>query len=264
MTRDGPERPVKTVENAFDIVTTLRQQGEMSVTDLATELGMAKSTVHRHLETLVDGGWVARTEHSYRVGLRFLDVGIATRNADPVYQYTRDRIDELSEQTGEKVWCVVEQNGQGVHLYGALGKNSVQTYARVGQRTYLHQHAAGKAILAHRPREEVEAIVERHGLPPITDETITDPAVLFEELERIRERGYSTNLEESVAGLHAVGTAITDQDGYALGSISVSGPATRLTVDVLETQIAETLLEVVNEIEINMEYAGQSDDYTLE
>ncbi|RQG94166.1 IclR family transcriptional regulator [Natrarchaeobius chitinivorans] len=264
MDHDAPTRPVKTVQTAFEIVLTLRDLTEATVTELASELDLAKSTVHRHLMTLTEQGWVVRDGAQYRVGLRFLDVGIATRNANPIYRYTCDRVADLAEKTGEKAWCIVEQNGRGVHLYGESGTSPVQTYARPGQLTYLHQHAAGKSILANRPREEVERIIEVHGLPEITDQTITDPDELFEELEKTRRRGVAFNEEESVVGLNAVGAAITDQSGYALGAISISAPVARLQPEEMESDIAELLIETVNEIEINMEYAGGQDEYPLE
>lgn len=249
------ERPVKTVENAFAILERIKRDGGAGVSDLARELGLAKSTVHRHLRTLKEQGCVRRDGDEYCVALRFLDFGIHAREANDLYDVAKPKVDELAEETGEKVWCVVEEHGYSYHLYGASGKHSVLTGARTGQRGYLHQLAAGKAILAYLPDERVREIIERRGLSGQTDATITEEAALFVELEEIRERGFAFNREESIDGLHAVGAPVRDADGTPIGGISISGPANRLTGDRFDTELPGLLLGATNEIELNYTYS---------
>lgn len=249
-------RPVTTTQTAVSIIEFLKRTGPATVSTVAEHLDVARSTAHRHLTTLLNEEWVAKDDSNgtYRVSLNVFHIGASVRKENLLYQFAEDRVDELGDKTGERVWCIVEEGGRGVHLYGA-SNSVVNTYAHVGARTYLHQHAAGKSILAFRPREEVSSIVARHGLKAITDNTITDKETLFEELEQIAERGYAVNREESFRGLHAVGVPVCDDDGYALGAISISGPAHRLKGDLLESELPETLLGVANEIEINISNA---------
>lgn len=56
--------------------------------------------------------------------------------------------------------------------------------------------ATGKAVLSQLPREEVESIIDKWGLPMMTENTITDREALFEDLATAREQGYSINNEE--------------------------------------------------------------------
>ncbi|WIV66999.1 IclR family transcriptional regulator [Natrialbaceae archaeon AArc-T1-2] len=247
-------RTINAVETAFDIVEHLKEVDGAGVTELATELDLAKSTVHNHLATLYSKGYVVRDGDTYRVALRFLDLGNYAREEDPLYQVGQEKVDELAAETGEKVWILAEEHGRAVHLYDASGKRSVRTYARTGQLNYLHQLAAGKAILAYLPDERVMEIIDRYGLPARTDDTITDPDELRADLERIRERGFAQNREESIPGLHAVGVPITDEDGVAIGSLSLSAPAKRLRGERFDEKIPNLLLGVANEIEINMAY----------
>lgn len=255
-------RPVKTAQTALAIVEYLKQSDGATTTSVADHLDMARSTAHRHLQTLHEEGWVTRSDPdgTYQVSLNVFHVGASVREEHPVYQYSKERVEELADRTGEKAWCIVEEGGRGIHLYGA-SNSPVTTYARVGTRTHLHQHAAGKSILAFRPREEVRAILDEHGLPAITDETLTTADSLFEELDEIESRGFAVNREESFHGLHAVGVPVCDDSGYALGALSISGPAHRLKGDVLVAELPEILLEVANEIEINMSYAADEEDY---
>lgn len=252
MTGNARHRPVETVETAFDVVDLLERVNEAGITEIADELGLAKSTVHRHVKTLESRGFLVREGDDYRIGSRFLDYGIHARNRHPLYEVARPKIDELAAETDEKVWCAIEEHGIGVHVYGAEGRHSVRTHARVGLRTPLHQFAAGKAILAHLPDDRVEEVLAEHGLPARTSETITDRAELHDQLEAIRERGYAFNREESVAGVHAVGAPIRDGSGTAIGAISVTGPTNRLRGDLLTEELPDLLLGATNEVEINL------------
>lgn len=250
-----PNRPVKTVETASAMLAAIKAEGRLTLPELATELGLAKSTVHRHLETLENLNLVVRDGDAYRIGLRLLDLGLHARNERQLYHVAMPKVDELADKTGEKVWCITEEHGRSVHLYGASGEHSVQTHARKGQRGYLHQLAAGKAILSTLSRARVDEIVASHGLPKRTENTITDPDELFDNLERITERGYAFNREESVPRLNSVGVPITNPDGRAVGAISVSGPAHRVKDERFTDTLPDLLLGATNEIEINLSHA---------
>ncbi|MFB6119483.1 MAG: IclR family transcriptional regulator [Halobacteriaceae archaeon] len=245
-------RPVETVERAFEITDFLKENGPAPIGEITDHLGCAKSTVHRHLKTLEANSFLVQEDDVYRLGVRFLDYGVVARDKYELYHEAKPKVEELAEETEEKIWCAVEEHGRSVHIHGAEGKRSVRTYARVGHRNYLHQHAAGKAILANLPDDRIEEIIETYGLPARTEHTITERKVLWEEIEAIRDRGYAFNIEESVEDLHAIGAPITDEDGIAIGSISISGPANRLEGNFLREELPMLLLGTVNEITINL------------
>ena len=248
-------RPVETVERAFEIVDFLKEHGSATIVEITDHLGCAKSTVHRHLKTLEENSFLVHENGEYRLGIRFLDYGVVAREKYALYQEAKPKVDDLAAETEEKIWCAVEEHGRSIHIYGAEGKRSVRTHARVGHRNYLHQHAAGKAILANLPDERIDKIVDVYGLPKRTERTITDRDKLWTEIEAIRDRGYAFNIEESVEDLHAIGAPITDEDGVALGAISISGPANRLKGEFLREELSALLLGTVNEITINLAHS---------
>lgn len=255
MARDPTHRPVETVETAFDLIDVLKRTDGAGITELADELDLAKSTVHRHVKTLESRGLLVREGDGYRISTWFLDYGIHVRNRHRLFDVVRPKADDLAAETDEKVWCVIEEHGVGVHIYGARGRNSVRTHARIGKRTPLHQFAAGKAILAHLPSPRIEEIIDDHGLPGRTPETITDRDELRDSLERIRERGYAFNREESVGGVNAVGAPIRDESGTGIGAISVAGPANRLRDELLTDELPDLLLGATNEVEVNLAHS---------
>jgi DNA-binding IclR family transcriptional regulator len=252
---NSPSRPVKTVQSASEILSTIRRLEGATLAELDEALELSRSTIHRHLLTLENLDYITVSDGQYRVGLRMLEFGLHARRMREIFSVAVPKVEELATETGEKVWCVTEEHGRSVHLYGASGHRSVKTTAREGQRGHLHQLAAGKAILATFPRERVESIIEEHGLPPQTENTITDPDLLFEELDEISDRGYAFNLEESIPRLNSVGVPITDTEDIAIGSISISGPSNRINNDLLTEELPDLLLGATNEIEINLNYS---------
>lgn len=255
MVRDSDKpRLIKSDETLFDIIKLLQERDGAGVTELANEMGMAKSSIHIHLKSLEEHGFAVKRDDKYHIGLRFLDLGLWARDKMDIYHEAHPKVRNLAEETGEQAWCIVEENGLGVYIAGAVGKHSVKTDARIGDRRHLHILAAGKAILAHLPRDYVKEIIDRHGLPAKTEHTITDEDRLFDALDEIRNQRYALNLEETINGLNAVGVPILFDNQHVIGALAVSGAANRMDVDRCEGEISENLLAAANEIELNLSY----------
>lgn len=250
----GSSSHVSATEKSIAILEHLKEHGPTTLSDLADTLGHAKSTVHRHLATLEDSGFVAHTEDGYRVGLLFLDYGIHAQQERALFEAGRPKIDSLAEQVGEKVWLMAEENDYGVFIYHRQGRDVFRTYTRVGFRGHLHAFAAGKAVLANMPTDTVDRIIRRHGLPSYTEHTVTDETMLRSELEEIRDQGFALNRQESVKGVNAVATPVLVGPETPIGSICVAGPANRVSGAYLEEELPDILLGVANEIEVSLEY----------
>jgi DNA-binding IclR family transcriptional regulator len=255
MYNNPPNDPVDTVETAFGILETVLENEGATLTSLSNELGIAKSTVHRHVQTLVYREYLVHEDGQYHIGLRFLEYGKHAQTRKHGYQMVAEKVRDLAVETDERAQFMVEEFGQAVYVYREIGSRAVQTDPGVGRRIPIHTTSAGKAILAHIPREQVETIIERRGLPAVTEYTTTDRETLFEELEQIRERGFSINRQENVVGLHAVGAPVTGPEGDVLGALSISGPSHRLKGDQLENEVPDLLLGTVNELELNVFYS---------
>jgi DNA-binding IclR family transcriptional regulator len=107
--------------------------------------------------------------------------------------------------------------------------------------------------LAHLPDERVRELLAGE-LAQRTENTLTDPDELRDELERIRERGYAYSMQESVEGMRAVAAPIL-LDGTVVGSISLAGPANRFVGDRFETEIPDMVRGAANELELKLTYS---------
>lgn len=248
-------RTVKATETAFAVIEGLEELDGARVTVLADHLGLADSTVHSHLVTLSGMDYVVKEGDEYRLGSRFLKLGEAAKKRKAAFDLIEPKVKELVEETEERCQFIVEEHGRGVYLHRETGSRAVWTDSGLGKRIYLHATASGKAVLATLPEERVKQILDRWGFLKLTENTITDRATLFDELDAIREQGFAVNKEESTDGLRAVGVPITDSSGKLIGALSVSGPSHRMKGEWFNQEIPTLLLGTANEIELNLKYS---------
>lgn len=253
MSKDGT--PIKATKITFEIIDLLRKWDGAGVSKIATHLDKPTSTIHDHLRTLESEEYLINENGTYRVGARFLELGEQARSRMKVYHLSRPEVDNMAEKTGNHSNFMVEEHGRGVFLYKAKGENAVRLDTHVGMRVYLQTTALGKAILAYRPRDEVELILNRHGLPEITDNTVTDRDQLLTELNQIKERGYAIDDEERVQGMRCIAAPITNNEDRAVAAVSVSGPKSRIQEEYLEETLPNMVLQSSNVIEVNMAYS---------
>jgi len=255
MERSGVNAGIKTTMTTLDVIEEIREQEGAQTAEIAESLGMARSTIHKHLKTLQGRGYVRKIAGEYRLGLQFLNLGEHARTRWPWYSLIREAVADLGDRTDEDVDFVVEEKGRVYTLCESYHKWEKYPDAGSGYRVdlgdwyYMHAVASGKAILATYSKEEVRAVVERWGLSALTDNTITDIDELFAELETVREQGYAIGDEEYVSGLRTVSKAVSPPEGAVLGALSVSGPAYRMTGAVLHEEIVSVLEDVVAHLE---------------
>ncbi|WP_458210372.1 IclR family transcriptional regulator [Haladaptatus sp. NG-SE-30] len=248
-------RTVKAVQTTLDVLEYLRENEGGTVTDIANDLHRSKGTVHSHLTTLLKNEFVVKDDGTYRLSLRYIDLGQFVQKRLGIYDVVREELDDLAAETDELAQFATEEHGRAVYLYKAHGDKAVQTASTVGKREYLHCISLGKSMLAYMPRSRVEEIIDRHGLSGYTDATLTDREELFAELERIREQGYATDNEEKIEGLRCVAAPVKGIDGGVLGAVSLSGPSSRMVGERFEEELPNKVKRSANVIEINAKFS---------
>lgn len=248
----GSARSIQSVNTACSIIELLQEVDEAGITEVANHLDIAKSVAYNHLSTLYENGFVVREGDTYRLSLRFLNIGEGIRTKRTLYEKGKPKIEDMAEECGEFTHLMTEERGWGYTLHRAKGPKAVATTARIGKQNYLHRTAAGKAILAHIDINEVKEIINIRGLPAQTKNTITEPEELFTELETIRDKGVAVSDEECVKGARSVGAPITGPTDNILGAISISGPTARLNEERIENELSELVDKTANFIEITL------------
>ncbi|UHQ98842.1 IclR family transcriptional regulator (plasmid) [Natrinema zhouii] len=241
---DQDPNVLRCTETSFAILEQIKKLETVTLSMLEETLDRPKSTIHRHLSTLQKLGYVSESDGAYRLSLRFLDLAENARTEYPLYSVLKPEVGDLVEETGERAQVMVEENNRGIYIYQTEGEQAITTDSHLGKEVYLHTVASGKAYLAALSNDRIEKILDAEGLPAVTENTISEREVLFEEIERIRERGYAFNDEEEMHGIRAVGAAICLDDGTPIGAVSLAAPKTRFQ----GKQYRETYPDLVSDI----------------
>ena len=109
--------PVKTLEKTVTIVETLQEMGSAPLRDIASELDMNKSTVHNHLSTLREHGYVVKDEDNSELRLQFLTIGVVLMDDIELLKPARTKFDALAAENGQLVTLATPERGLGVVRY---------------------------------------------------------------------------------------------------------------------------------------------------
>ncbi|MDI3406408.1 IclR family transcriptional regulator [Streptomyces cavernicola] len=220
---------MQSVDRAVSILQVLAAQGPSGVTDIAEALEIHKSTVFRLLATLESRGLVEQASERgrYRIGGTVVELaGGATKGSD-LSLLSRPICQELAAEVGETVNVAVHDGEAVVSVDQVIGNAAITSIDWVGKRTPVHATSAGKVFLAHLSQDQLAEFLTR-PLEQFTPHTVTDPALLKEQLQTVRELGYSATSEEHEIGLAALSAPIRSLGGQVIAAVTLSGPTFRI------------------------------------
>lgn len=219
---------------------------EMGITQIAGATDLSVSTAHRLVRALVAAGLLTQNHQSDRYGLGPLLVVLGRRAERHLgYDPARATLERLAAATGESVNLGVRAGSEVLVVLDVASDQPLRFDQPPGTRVPLHTSAMGKCLLAFVPdvEAEVRALPELTG---VTARTITDPAALRAELDRVRSRGWALNDEERNAGVRAVAAPVL-HEGRAVAALAVQGPKARLT-DAYVRSVSRALTDAAAEI----------------
>lgn len=247
----------KSFRKGLDLLTLLARGGEpRGVTELADELHLTKSNVHRLLQTLVQSGFVQQQGNSarYACTLKLWELGALVAETIDVKQVARPFLEALAAQTQETVHLSILEGAEVLYIDKIDSSQPVRAYSRAGGRAPAHCAATGKALLAQLPDDVFRA--QFAELKRYTPRTITDPDELQHDLKAAAKRGFSINREEWREGVCGLAAPIHDATGQVTAAIGISGPVDRLSPNVLRG-FAPNVVEAARAISESLGYHGQ-------
>lgn len=238
MKTNGPAYPVHAVEKSILIVNTLEKIGRpVGISELSSLTGMGVSIVHRHLDTLCYYRIVEQDPITlkYRLGMRLFELGESVQRQMGYGERVRPYLEGLVAILNETVNLSVLDQDHIIFIDKIECQATLRAVTHVGKTAPLYCSGMGKALLAFLPDEKRDALVTNLTLTPFTKSTITDLIKLRAHLQQIRSDGYALDDEEYYPGIRCVGVPILNHSGFAIASISVSGPTIRLTDERIES-----------------------------
>jgi DNA-binding IclR family transcriptional regulator len=219
-----------TVQNVGRILDLYdREHTERGPTEVAALLGMGKSKAHLLMSSMAEIGLLRRTANGrYCIGWRALELERLVAGAGPMRRIAHAMALRLARHCGEMIHVAALDAGRVVYVDRVPGSRAVEIpVSEIGAVLPAHCTGVGKLLLAHLDPGQVDAILDRHGMPRLTPATICDRDALYAELHRIRRDGVSFDREEVQRGLSCVAAPVYDADGLVAAAMSISAPTER-------------------------------------
>ena len=236
---------VRAVERALQLVETFaRSRGPFSITELSSILGLAPSTVHRLVQTLMSLGYVVQYPESkrYGVGRGIAEINRAMLLKYEFARYAGPHLEALAQATGETASLAALYGTSAIYLNQVESGAMVRVSNPVGTLVPLHCTAVGKVFLADFRPEMLEDTLLHAGLEALTSRTLTTRKALGRELGRVRTQGYALDDEEYAEGVRCLAVGLRGSSGTVVSALSVSGPVSRLTDERLP-EVARLVVE---------------------
>jgi IclR family acetate operon transcriptional repressor len=221
---------MKSVIRSLRILEAVAQHQPVTVGELTKLFGLPKSTVQRTLMTLSEAGWLRASRGDttrWEVGARVLAVRPAALHGSSLLAAAREPMVRLRDAENETIHLSVPD---GLHCMVVVDRvdcnRPLRTFHPIGDTSPLHATGTGRAVLAHLPAAEVAELIAG-GLERYGDATITDPADLRTELDRVRRDGYALNRNQYRPDVCAIAAPILDSDGTPLAALAISMPDSR-------------------------------------
>ncbi|MDB4867737.1 MAG: IclR family transcriptional regulator [Cohnella sp.] len=232
---EDDKRTVRAVGRALDVLLCFTGKSDWGLSEIANQVGLHKSTVHRLLATLEDRGFVIRDEgtEKYRLGLRVLELSSSQSRPNDPSVVLLPEMERLRDQLGETVSLYVRDRTERVRIQAVQSEQAIRRVAPVGARLPLSVGASSKVLLAFaEPSVQSAALAD-----PAWPQTL-DKETYARQLDDIVDSGYSTSFEEREPGAAAVAAPIFNRAGKLVAALAVSGPSNRLTPEVMHNQAA--------------------------
>jgi DNA-binding IclR family transcriptional regulator len=226
----------KSVAKALNILEVIcTAGGPLDLHQISDQLDLPSSTAYRLLQTLMDHGFARqeRVSRQYSAGLKIFELSQSVIASLQFTDVAQQPLRDLARTAQETIHLAVLDHYEVVYLQKFDSSPPVALYSRIGRRAPAYCTGVGKLLLAHLPQSERTAYFQSVDLVPFTQKTITEPAVLRAELNRIKELGYSIDGMEHEDGINCIACPVKAHTGEVIAAVSITAPVFRLDLDGL-------------------------------
>jgi DNA-binding IclR family transcriptional regulator len=243
--KDADTSGPRAMSRVLKLLSVLAHAPEgLSLTDLATALDTAKSTLLASLKPLAADDFLVVEGNLYRLGPRAFRLAAEITSAWSLPRTVRGYLRTLAERSGESAGLAVldAEMRRSVYVDVIESPRPVRYALKIGTSGPLHSTAAGRVLLAHQPKEYQDAFLKTAKLPAMTPRTTTDPKALRAQLEDVRRDGYWVSIGETIEDSAAIAAPVFGPNGEILAALSIGAPSDRLQANL--DAMREIILEV--------------------
>lgn len=206
--------------------------------ELGERLGVDRSSAYRILCTLAAHGFVERDPLSEQYIISGGKIfAMSSMIGASIHWPTRATpwLKQLRDETGEAVNIAILQGHEVVYVNHLPSLEAITVGPLLGLRRPVYASGVGKAIIAFLPPHEREKLITSLKLKALSPKTITRVDALRAELDRVVQRGYATDDEETFTGIRCVAAPVRDHTNQVIAALGLSGPTTRIDEERLTT-----------------------------
>ncbi|MFF2886958.1 IclR family transcriptional regulator [Paenibacillus sp. NPDC057967] len=227
----------QTLGRAIDILFVLAESGStLTVSEIAEKVGIPDSTAYRFIQTLIKNGFVERKGRGQiGLGLRIFDLArsLSQQIEKDLLTIARPIMEELTFATGETTVLFVRSGSKAICIENVTSKRLIRLSIENGRVLPLNLGASGKTLLAYESDKIIEEMCK------LFSEGEQGAEALYQELDTIRQQGYSFTLGEYDSDAFAVAAPILDPQQRIVASLSAAGPIHRLNKDEIPAVIEQ-------------------------
>lgn len=228
----------------------------LRTTDIASMLDMNISTVSRHLNTLLDCGFLNRDDDTgyYYPGLSIVSLAGITLQSNEIYRHAFPELQHLSYSNKLYSHMSVPDGTEIVHLICCCCKSSNEQLIPMGHRHPMYCSAMGRAMLAYMPKEKVSLILKNSTMDKMTFDTKTEIPEIEKELEKTRRLGYCSLQNELTNGAASIAAPIFNRKREPIAAISISTSLWRFDLPGSEDELSKAVMTAANKISGKLGY----------
>lgn len=239
----------KTVVKSMEIIQVFYDKDQASLADIITHTGLPKTSAHRMAETLVEMGFLEKTQdHMYRLGLLFLKLGHLVAERLDIRQLALPFMETLRDTYGEAVNLIVQDGTDAVYIEKADTKERIRVYTQIGRRAPLYAGACPRVLFSYLPENEQQKLLQQFDFRKYAEQTPISEEQLWKKVNETKERGWTLSHSELETHSSAVAVPIFDHSGNVVAGMSFVGPEVRFQDEEHVQKLADALVQVSKEL----------------
>lgn len=229
---------------AMSILLLFARHRSLSSSQIAGLLRLPTSTVYRHLQTLLQAGFVVQNQviGRYSAGPEVVRLADNYRKEALAQGAVTQRLEQLSRETGELAAFLVQSGDEALCVESVESEHILSCSYAAGRCRPLLHGASARAILASLPEEDAGAIIAGHFL------TRDEEAAIRADLAAIRERGYATSSGALAPGIWGVSAPVFTVEGSLAGVVTTMVPLERAASEDARTRFIEGTRQAAAEL----------------
>lgn len=253
---DGPAEVVQAFVRGLAVIRSFdAENSELTLSDVARRAGVTRAAAGRFLRTLQSLGYVRNDGRSFALTPRVLELGYSYLSALSLPEVAQPHLEALSRDVGESASAAVLDGTEIVYVARVPVRRIMSVGITVGTRFPAAVTSMGRVLLAAASIDERDRILDAGPVTPRTPRTLTDPAAVRQELDRVRTQGWARVDGELEPGLQSLAAPVHGRDGAVVAAINLSMASGRYPEVEVTDRLITALLAAARDIEADLRMA---------